>query len=203
MIDAQGNIRHVQIGEGDYGQEETDVRALLVAAGAKNLPPRMTAHAIIPSANIGTPETYLNAERDQGFSQSIELGTHSYSGPTTTLGLNAWSLNGSWTASQPADTNDEGSITPGAAGASITGAVQARDVYLVLTSAGGTPRRVRVLLGGKPIPARYAGTDVGPGGWVTVRAQRLYNLVKLSADADFVVSVQVPVGVQAYDFTFS
>jgi len=203
LIDSSGNIRHTQFGEGNYSEDETDVRALLVSAGAKNLPPRMTARAIIPSANLGTPETYLNAERDQGFSQSIQLGTHSYSGPTDTLGLNTWSLNGSWTALQPADTNNEGSITPAAAGASITGAVQARDVYLVLTSAGSTPRRVRVLLGGKPIPARFAGTDVGPGGWVTVKAERLYNLVRLGADADFVVTVQVPVGVQAYDFTFS
>jgi cytochrome c biogenesis protein CcdA/thiol-disulfide isomerase/thioredoxin len=202
LIDAGGNIRHTQFGEGNYSEDETDVRALLVAAGAKQLPARMTAHAIIPSANLGTPETYLNAERDQGFSQSIEAGTHSYSAQVDNLGLNSWALNGSWTALQPADTNDEGSITPAAAGASISGAVQARDVYLVLT-AGNTSRRVRVLLDGKPIPARFAGTDVGPGGWVTVTGERLYSLVKLSADADFTLTVQLPVGVQAYDFTFS
>jgi cytochrome c biogenesis protein CcdA/thiol-disulfide isomerase/thioredoxin len=202
MIDAQGNIRHVQIGEGDYGQEETDVRALLVAAGAKSLPSRMTARAIIPSSNLGTPETYLNSERDQGFSQPIQLGTHSYATPIKSLELNEWALNGAWTAQTPANPNDEGSITPAGAAAS-SGGIQARDVYLVLTSNNGQPRRVRVLLGGVPIPARFAGTDVGPGGWVTVKAERLYSLVALTADAQFEVTVEVPKGVSAYDFTFS
>jgi cytochrome c biogenesis protein CcdA/thiol-disulfide isomerase/thioredoxin len=203
MIDAKGDVRHTQFGEGGYTEEETDVRDLLLAAGAKSLPPRMTAHAIIPSSNLGTPETYLNSERDQGFSQPIELGTHSYTTPIKSLQLNEWALNGAWTAQLPDNTNDEGSITPAGPGASISGAVQARDVYLVLTNETNQPKRVRVLLGGVPIPARFAGSDVGPGGWVTVKAQRLYNLVALKADAAFEVTVEVPQGVRAYDFTFS
>ena len=86
--------------------------------------------------------------------------------------------------------------------ATIEGGVQARDVYLVMTSTGNTPRRGRVLLGGKPIPATDRGSDVGPGGYFTVTGQRLYNLVKLKDDASFKITVQIPHGISAYDFTF-
>jgi cytochrome c biogenesis protein CcdA/thiol-disulfide isomerase/thioredoxin len=203
LIDAKGEVRHTQFGEGEYKQDEAAVRTLLYEAGAHNLPPPMTAKAIMPSADLGSPETYLNDQRDQGFAQSIQSGTHDYSSPISKVGLDDWALNGRWTAQQPASQQDEGSITPAGPGSSITGGIQAKDVYLVLTSQGNQPRRVRVLLGGKPITAKYAGTDVGPGGWVTVRQERLYNLVKLTADATFQITVQVPQGVSAYDFTFS
>jgi hypothetical protein len=71
-----------------------------------------------------------------------------------------------------------------------------------MTSAGATARRGRVLLNGAPIAARFRGADVGPGGWFTVRAQRLYSLVRLPRDAIFQFTVELPPGVSAYDFTF-
>ena len=50
LIDAKGQVRHVQFGEGDYKQGEAAVRALLADAGATSLPPPMTATAIMASA---------------------------------------------------------------------------------------------------------------------------------------------------------
>ncbi len=195
LIDASGHVRHYQFGEGGYKEDEAAVRELLYRAGAHDLPPPMTAHAVLASSNLQTPETYLNPSREQGF-LSFEPGVHSY--PVQTgLGLNQWSLGGAWSVGTQ-------SITPAGGGiATISGRVQARDVYLVMTSQGGVPRRGRVLVDGKPIPAAEAGTAVGPGGFFTVRAQTLYNLVKLRADAGFVITVQLPPGVSAYDFTFS
>jgi cytochrome c biogenesis protein CcdA/thiol-disulfide isomerase/thioredoxin len=38
-IDANGIVRHTSFGEGNYGEDEQDVRKLLTAAGAKHLPP--------------------------------------------------------------------------------------------------------------------------------------------------------------------
>jgi hypothetical protein len=154
----------------------------------------MTAHAIIPSKNVGTLETYLNPQHARGFVTALHRGTHSYRAPAD-LSLDQWALGGSWSLGPQ-------SITPVGSNGVIEGGIQARDVYLVMTSAGGVARRGRVLLGGKPIPARYAGTDVGPGGWFTVRNERLYSLVKLSTDATFLLKVQLPPGVSAYDFTF-
>ena len=43
------------------------MRVLLYEAGATSLPPPMTANAIMPSAELGTPETYLDPQREQGF----------------------------------------------------------------------------------------------------------------------------------------
>jgi cytochrome c biogenesis protein CcdA/thiol-disulfide isomerase/thioredoxin len=194
LIDAHGDVRHTQFGEGNYGEDERDVRALLVDAGARNLPPPMTAHAIIPSKNVGTPETYLNPQRAQGFLTALRRGVHAYRAPSD-VGLDEWALGGTWSIGPE-------SITPAGSDAVIEGGIQARDVYLVMTSAGGVARRGRVLLGGRPLPARDAGTDVGPGGWFTVRSERLYNLVKLTGDATFLLKVQLPPGVSAYDFTF-
>ena len=53
LIDAHGQVRHTQFGEGDYKQSEAAVRELLYEAGARQLPPPMTAHAIIPAAQLG------------------------------------------------------------------------------------------------------------------------------------------------------
>jgi cytochrome c biogenesis protein CcdA/thiol-disulfide isomerase/thioredoxin len=202
LIDATGEVRHTQFGEGEYEKEEAAVRTLLYEAGDRSLPAPTTAKAVLPSSAIGTAETYLNAARDVGFIQPIQSGTHSYAADIKKIALNQWGLNGSWTAQQPADSNSEGSITPTGANATITGGIQAKDVYLVMTSENGEPLRGRVLLDGKPIPASEAGTDVTKGGYFTVTKDTLYNLVKLPRDGLFQITVELPRGVDAYDFTF-
>ncbi len=193
-IDATGEVRHYEFGEGGYGHDEQVVRELLRAAGAHTLPPLMSAHAELASKHIGTLETYLNPRRQNGFVEPLTTGVHSYTGPSD-LPLNQWALNGTWKVTSQ-------SITPAAASAAITGDVQARDVYLVMTSTGNSPRRGRVLIDGKPITAAERGSDLSSSGYFTVRHERLYNLVKLRGDATFTVTVQLPRGVQAYDFTF-
>ena len=193
LIDAQGNVRHTQFGEGNYKEDEAAVRALLVAAGAKSLPAPMTAHAIMPSASLGTPETYLDPHRAQGFAVQPVSGTHTYPAAGS-LQPNEFALTGRWTVSSE-------SITPAGLPAQISGHVQAADVYLVMTSAGNTPRNVSVVLDGRPIAPSQAGADVH-GGEVTVRGQRLYSLVRLPRDEGHTFTVTLPPGVSAYDFTF-
>jgi hypothetical protein len=70
-----------------------------------------------------------------------------------------------------------------------------------MTSTGNLPRQVRVLLDGHPIPARDAGADVH-GAKVTLHGQRLYSLVSLPAAQQHDLTLQVPPGVSAFDFTF-
>ena len=196
LIDATGQVRHTQFGEGDYAQSEDAVRALLREAGATRLPPPMTAHAIMPSAQLGTPETYLNALRQQGFTPQLMSGVHSYPGVPVPQ-LNQFALRGRWSVGS----QDGSPATPAASGAAIQVGFQAADVYLVLTSNGDAPRSVRVLLDGRPIAARDAGRDVH-GGLVTVRGQRLYSLVSLPSAQRHALTVEVPPGVSAYSFTF-
>ena len=195
LIDDQGQVRHTQFGEGKYRDDEAAVRELLYDAGGagRRLPAPMTAHAVLPSSDLGTPETYLNPQRQQGFT-SFQPGVHSYHAPGN-LPLNEWALGGQWDAGSQ-------SITPVDGIASIVGGVQARNVYLVMTSQGNIPRRGRVLVNGEPIPAADRGTAVGPGSYFTVKGQTVYNLVRLPTDETFVITVQLPPGVAAYDFTF-
>jgi hypothetical protein len=87
-----------------------------------------------------------------------------------------------------------------AAGGALELAFGARRVYLVLGSPGHS-RRVRVLLDGKPIPARLAGSDV-KGGAVEVSGQRLYELVDLPGVEHRVLRLLPEPGVMGYAFTF-
>ena len=99
LIDAHGQVRHTQFGEGHYGQDEAAVRQLLYEAGARNLPAtddRPRDHAL---AGLATPETYLDPERSQGFAQPLEAGTHST--PGSSCRVNEFGLHGDLDGDQP------------------------------------------------------------------------------------------------------
>jgi len=193
LIDAQGHVRRTHFGEGEYDQTDAAVRKLLQESGARGLPGTRDLRAVLPSSGLGTPETYLDAQRAQGFAQPPMRGVHSYPGVSSPA-LNEFALQGQWNVNSEA-------ATPVSSPASIAAGFQAARVYLVLTSSGGVPRQVQVLLDGKPVPATVAGADVH-GGQVTVRGQRLYSLVSLPGDEQHSLKVVVPPGVSAYDFTF-
>jgi cytochrome c biogenesis protein CcdA/thiol-disulfide isomerase/thioredoxin len=193
LIDANGQVRHTQFGEGDYKQSEAAIRELLYEAGARNLPPPMTATAIMPSSQLATPETYLNSQHAQGFAVPLKAGVHTYPG-LRSPSLDEFALGGTWDVSSEA-------ATPASPGATITLRFQAAHVYLVMTSAGNVPRHVAVLLDGRAIGAGEAGSDVH-AGVATVQGQRLYSLVSQAGDTPHDLTAEVPPGVSAYDFTF-
>jgi hypothetical protein len=153
----------------------------------------MSARAMIPSNGLDTPETYLNTQRAQALAQPLVQGTHFYPGVLVPE-LNEFGLHGTWTAGAQA-------VTAAGAGTSITGRFQAAHAYLVMTSTANQPRTVRVLLDGHVIPPAQAGSDVHHG-LVTVQGQRLYSLVSLHVAQRHTITLQVPRGVSAYDFTF-
>jgi thiol-disulfide isomerase/thioredoxin len=200
FIDAHGKVRYIKFGEGGYETDEAVIRQLLFEAGGwagRHLPAPVTPDAIRPSKGLGTAETYVDPERasayNEKWSQPLQLGTHTYQG-TTDPAINEFSLNGIFRL-------DKQSATALSARASISGRFQAQHVYLVLTSSGNVPREVKVLLDGKPIASSQAGADVRDGA-VTVRGQRLYSLVSAPYDETATITVQLPPGVSAYDFTF-
>jgi cytochrome c biogenesis protein CcdA/thiol-disulfide isomerase/thioredoxin len=194
LIDASGQVRHTQFGEGDYKQDEAAVRELLYQAGARHLPPPMTAQALSPTSELGTPETYLDDQRSQGFVEPLRSGVHSYTGLGGQAQINQFALRGTWLV------NSQGAA-PQSAGAAIQGAFQAQRVYLVLTSSGNRPRTVQIKLDGRPVAAADAGGDVRNGA-ITVVGQRLYALIALPSAGPHSFEVDVPPGVTAYDFTF-
>jgi cytochrome c biogenesis protein CcdA/thiol-disulfide isomerase/thioredoxin len=198
LIDTSGQVRRTTVGEGGYLQEEAAVRQLLYEGGARNLPPPMTARALMPSTGVGSAETYLNPmqynQYGQQWPQPPTLGVHNYTA-TAQLAPQVWELHGAWSTTKEA-------ITPVNGAASISGGFQAQHVYLVMTSTGNTPRTGRVYLDGKPIPTADDGADVKPGGMFTVTGERLYSLVSLPADQTHAITVELPPGITAYDFTF-
>ena len=72
---------------------------------------------------------------------------------------------------------------------------------LVLSSAGGVPRTVQVLVDGRPAGPGVAGGDVH-SGVLTVTGQRLYWLVGLSGDETHRLGLRFSPGVTGFAFTF-
>jgi cytochrome c biogenesis protein CcdA/thiol-disulfide isomerase/thioredoxin len=193
LIDADGQVRYVAIGEGDYDKTETAIRALLAEAGRSVSAHSHPTGVVIPSREA-TPETYLGRARAEGWVTRPKAGSHDYGQRAgRSLPLNEFAYSGTWTIDeQPATAGPE---------AGIDAEFFAKHVYLVLSSPGESPRTVRVLLDGRPIAAADAGADVH-GGVVTVRGERLYTLVSLPAAQRHHLTLQFAPGVTGYAFTF-
>ena len=194
FLDADGNVRFADAGEGEYEEKEAVIRRLLAEAGAKPGRARADAHGIAPSAGTTTPETYLGpyrAERNANVDPKPSRGLFEFTAPEQ-LDENEWALGGRWRIASESVTAD--------AGASLKLDFNARRVYLVLGSPSG-PRKMSVFLDGKPIAPADAGEDVH-GGAVTVTAQRLYNLVDLPGVEHHVLELRPQAGIMGYAFTF-
>jgi cytochrome c biogenesis protein CcdA/thiol-disulfide isomerase/thioredoxin len=193
LIGPNGEVRYTAFGEGDYEKTETAIRALLAESGAQVGGMSHPSDVVVPSEEA-TPETYLGTARAQGWVNGPKSGTHDYGPPSTApLALNDFSYSGTWKIDeQPAEAISQ---------AGVELHFLAKHVYLVLSSPGERPLQVQVLLDGKPIPARYEGSDVH-GGVVTVRQQRLYTLVSLPNDQQHRLALRFAPGVSAYAFTF-
>jgi hypothetical protein len=98
------------------------------------------------------------------------------------LALNDFALLGTWRVT--------GQSATAVRNARIDVAFQAAHVYLVLSSAGNRPRPVRVLLDGRSV------------GTVTVRGQRLYELVSLPEAQQHRLTLRFAPGLSGYAFTF-
>ncbi|HEX8714681.1 MAG TPA: cytochrome c biogenesis protein CcdA [Solirubrobacteraceae bacterium] len=193
LIDAKGEVRYATIGEGDYGQTETAIRALLAEAGGAVGARSHPSGVVVPSQQA-TPETYLGTERAEGWIDAPKDGVHDYGpAPSGSLALNDFAFSGTWRiAGQPATAISD---------AGVDVEFQAKHVYLVLSSEGGRARSVNVLLDGRPIAPADAGADVHDSR-VTVRGQRLYTLVSLPHAARHHLALRLQPGVTGYAFTF-
>jgi cytochrome c biogenesis protein CcdA/thiol-disulfide isomerase/thioredoxin len=193
LIDAQGRVRYAHFGEGDYEETEAAIRELLAEAGRK--PGAGHARAPVETASTGvtTPESYLGSLRAERFVNGpIASGTRTFSVPAPGLAPDSLAYEGRWRIDPHGAT--------AVSGAQLHLDFGARRVFLVL-GADGRPRRVRVLLDGKPVPGRFAGTDVRDGA-VTIRGQRLYRLVELPRPGRHILTLELDPGVSGYAFTF-
>ncbi|HEX4307472.1 MAG TPA: redoxin domain-containing protein, partial [Solirubrobacterales bacterium] len=191
FVDAKGEVRYAHFGEGEYGEKEQVIRELLAEAGHPPGKGGSGAHGIAAEPTVTTPESYLGAERAGNFTNGlIRPGRQTFT--LQTPGENELSYGGEWNI-------EEQPVTAGK-GARLDLNFGARRVYLVLGSPG-KPRRVKVLLDGKPIAPADDGSDVH-NGYVKVTDQRLYNLVELPKVEHHVLELVPEAGVQGYAFTF-
>lgn len=185
LIDAEGQVRHVRFGEGDYDVTERLIRELLTEAdAAADLPATSEVDDLTPRELI-SPETYLGTLRQGNFAgdQPYENGTREYTLPRTVYS-GTFALEGEWTlgpeAIEPAATG------PSAEPARIRLTYTAHEVYLVVAGSGS----IRVDVDGlsREIPVQGV-----PG---SVLLQRTGFLDTTTLD------LTVPHGVQVYSFTF-
>jgi cytochrome c biogenesis protein CcdA/thiol-disulfide isomerase/thioredoxin len=193
LIDAQGRVRYVHFGEGEYGETEAAIRELLAEAGHH---PGAHAKANVETASAGvtTPESYLGAGRALRFANgSISAGTQDFTASADEVPADGLAYEGRWRIGQEDAT--------AVAGARLDLDFGARRVFLVLGSRGGKPRQLRILLDGKPLPQRFAGTDVHDGV-ATIDRQRLYRLVELPGAQRHLLTLEFAPGISGYAFTF-
>jgi len=205
FVDAKGQIRGHQFGEGKYAKSEREIRRLLTEAGAKNLPDPLDdaagegVAAPADTASVASPETYVGYARAENF---VSPGAFARDAKKTyaipkPLTLNQWALGGPWQVAR------EHARLDGAPGR-IAFRFKARDLHLVLGPAtAGKPVRFRVTLGGVP-PKNDAGMDVDADGNGVVREHRLYQLIREKgpvSEQEFVIEF-LDAGVDAYSFTF-
>ncbi|MDQ2631830.1 MAG: cytochrome c biogenesis protein DipZ [Actinomycetota bacterium] len=193
LIDARGRVRYVHFGEGEYEETEAAIRELLAEAGRQPGGGHARARVETASAEVTTPESYLGSLRAERFVNGpITAGTRTFSLPASGLAPDSLAYDGRWRIDPHGATAVSGALLHLDFGA--------RRVFLVL-GADGRPRRVRVLLDGRPIPDRLAGADVHDGV-AMIRRQRLYRLVELPRPGRHLLTLQLDPGVSGYAFTF-
>lgn len=206
FIDANGKVRFMRFGEGEYGQSEKWIQQLLKERNeAKVMPSGIVsvhgrgAQAAADVGQIESNETYIGYERAENFASPGGLQQDSenlYALPEH-LALNEWGLSGQWID------HDQVAILR-SAGGKIAFHFHARDLHLVLgPTADGKPVHFHITIDGKP-PGEDHGVDVDAQGNGVITEHRLYQLVRQNgrvADHLFVIEFQDP-GVQAYSFTF-
>jgi cytochrome c biogenesis protein CcdA/thiol-disulfide isomerase/thioredoxin len=183
LIDAQGVVRHVDFGEGNYGLTEDLIRKLLVAAHpGLTLPPPTTVPNLTPIVQT-SPESYVGYKYgltylDTGSEPPENVATE-YHFPKY-LASTTWALSGIW------DEHSEEATSGKHAKLEIN--YEAQNVYLVM---GGTGT-VTVSAGNGTSPKTIAVSGV----------PRLYTLLHLKSSSTGNMVLTFTPGVQAFDFTF-
>ncbi|RNE63616.1 cytochrome c biogenesis protein DipZ [Cryobacterium tepidiphilum] len=180
LIDAEGVVRNISFGEGDYDSTEKLIRELLKDADpGVQLPPPTDTPDETPSGPL-TRETYLGATKQVNFagSEPYRQGSGSFTLPDAQP-ENTFALGGDWKL-------DSQSITPEGDDARIRLSFTASHVQMVLSGEG----TVTVTVAGKTTTVPVTGTP------------RAYEIFTADTAATDTLAVSVSPGVAAYSFTF-
>ena len=180
LIDAEGNIRHVEFGEGSYDRTESFIRRLLAEAKPSTKLGSTTKIADSTPSGQLTPESYVGYERlvNQADQPIVRDQAKTYHLPDE-IPANGFAFGGTWTVGAQRAT--------AGGGARIDLDYEAAKVFLVL---GGTGT-VDVSIDGSHTKT----VDVAD-------TPTLYTLVEGSTSRRALLTLRFSKGVQAYAFTF-
>jgi len=183
LIDAEGTVRHISFGEGNYATTEKLMRELLEAANpGEQLPTETDVIDATPELGSTTPETFLGSSKDRNFAGPGEYraGDGDFRFPEG-LQPDTFALDGAWTVETQYATprND--------VGGDIRLRYRGQEVRAVIAGSGALEVAVD---GGGTRTVEIDGTP------------RSYRLVEDDDPSSGTLDVQVPRGVQVYSFTF-
>jgi thiol-disulfide isomerase/thioredoxin len=193
LIDKNGDIRYVSLGEGNYNVTEEAIQTLL---GINQ--PLKTPKSVVPISQNQTSETYFGTNREQNYTGLPNLvdGLSNYS-EASSLGSNQWSLGGSWQINSQ-------SITSESASSVLTFNVTARNVYMVAGDQNNNTQNVEVTLPPHVTNLVDSSGAAAVNGSISVpvSGSNIYNIARLSKFGTTTVTLTVPAGVSLYTFTF-
>ena len=182
LIDAEGNVRHISFGEGNYAATEKMIRELLSDADATvQLPDATEIVDATPELGSTTRETFLGSAKDVNFggAEAYRAGRGTYAFPAAQAD-DSFALDGDWQI-------ETQYATPAAGQAGIRLSYRAAEVRTVLAGSG-------------QITVHH---DDGSTETITVDGTpRSYGLVDAGEVRRGVLTVDVSQGVQVYSFTF-
>ncbi len=181
LIDADGTVRHIKLGEGGYDTTEKHIRELLTSANPDaDLPSATDIADETPEAGATTPETYLGSTKRVNFGggEKYSKGQGDFEFPKK-LSKDAFALSGGW------DVGTQ-SITPTGTEASVRLNYTASEVRIVLAGEG----TVEVTHDGTTETVTVTGTPTS------------YLLAKTDDIESGGLDVKVGSGVEAFSFTF-
>ncbi|MFK4835644.1 cytochrome c biogenesis protein DipZ [Microbacterium sp. ZW T2_14] len=183
LIDAEGTVRHIAFGEGNYAATEKLIRELLQDADPGVALPKATEVADdTPDAGTRTRETFLGSAKDVNYAgePAYRAGEGEYRLPDDQT-ADSFALDGAWRV------ETQYATPSGSAGGGIRLQFHAEEVRMVLAGEG----EVRVRLDdGREETLAVSGTP------------RSYAAAETEDEAAHVLDVLVSPGVEVYSFTF-
>ncbi len=182
LIDAEGTVRHISFGEGNYAATEAMIRELLLDADpGLRLPAPTEVADDTPEVGSTTRETFLGSAKDvnYGGAGAYRAGSAEFSFPDDQPD-DSFALDGGWTVQTQY-------ATPAGEDSRIRLDYHAAEVRVVLAGTGEIVVRDE---NGDERTLRVDGTP------------RSYGLVAGEGIAGGILALEVPVGIQVYSFTF-
>jgi cytochrome c biogenesis protein CcdA/thiol-disulfide isomerase/thioredoxin len=180
LIDANGTVRHIKFGEGDYDVTENLIRQLLTDANPSVVLPAPSESVDTTPASGQTPETYLGVGKmvNYGGTDLYDEGTATFNYPAN-LADDSFAYRGRWTLDYQGATAESDNST-------IALKYHAKDVYIV---AGGEGT-VTVTRDGETTTVPISGPPTS------------HQIVDGDQVARGQIEVRLSKGLQAFSFTY-